>query len=132
MLRNNFSNLTKFKTLLCKVPQGFELPFLDDSMFRLDSRFALLKAAEISVVLCPCFRSLGIPSVGSPNVDVSDIFFVADLVQPLVLLLDLPGYGSSHHQQVRVDGANRLHVLQYLVLSRVVGDSLDMSSLTEC
>ena len=86
------------------------------------------------MVLCPCFRSLGIPSVGSPNgnVDVSDIFFVADLVQPLVLLLDLPGYGLVHHHQVRVDRANRLHVLQYLVLSRVVGDSLDMSSLTEC
>ena len=101
-------------------------------MFRLDSRFALLKAAEISVVLCPCFRSLGIPSVGSPNVDVSDIFFVADLVQHLVLSLDLPGDGSSHHHQVRVDGANRLQVLQHLVFSGVVGDSLDMSSLTEC
>jgi len=116
--------------LSCKVPQGFELPFLDDSMFRLDSRFALLKAEEIFVFFCPCFRSLCIPGVGSPN--VSDIFFVADLVQHLVLSLDLPGDGSSHHHQVRVDGANRLQVLQYLVLSRVVGDSLDMSSLTEC
>ena len=124
--------MSKFISLSCKVPQGFELPFLDDSMFRLDSRFALLKAAEIFVFLCPCFRSLGIPSVGSPNVDVSDIFFVADLVQHLVLSLDLPGDGSSHHHQVRVDGANRLQVLQYLVFSRVVGDSLDMSSLTEC
>ena len=86
------------------------------------------------MVLCPCFRSLGIPSVGSPNgnVDVSDIFFVADLVQHLVLPLHLPGYGSVHHLQVRVDGANCLHVLLYLVLSSVVGDSLDMSSLTEC
>ena len=84
------------------------------------------------MVLCSFFRSLCIPGVGSPNVDVSDIFFVADLVQPLVLLLDLPGDGSSHHQQVRVDGANRLHVLQYLVLSRVVGDSPNVSSLTEC
>ena len=124
--------MPKFISLSCKVTQGFELPFLDGNMFRLDSRFALLKAAEIFVFLCPCFRSLGIPSVGSPNVDVSDIFLVADLVQHLVLLLDLSGDGSSHHHQVRVDGANRLQVLQYLVFSRVVGDSLDMSSLTEC
>ena len=52
-------------------------------------KFAFLKAAKISVVLCSFFRSLCIPGVGSPNVDVSDIFFIADLVQPLVLLLDL-------------------------------------------
>ena len=84
------------------------------------------------MVLCSFFRSLCIPGVGSPNVDVSDIFFVADLVQHLVLPLDLPGYGLVHHLQIREDGANCLHVLLYLVLSSVVGDSLDMSSLTEC
>ena len=40
------------------------------------------------------------PSVGSANVDVSDVCLVADLVQLLVLPLDLAAHGLRHFLQV--------------------------------